>query len=124
MIHTLKTWPPHFREVVSGRKTFEVRKNDRGFQVGDVLRLMEYSPTLNHFTGATCVRTVTYILPGGAFGVADGHVVMALNEDGHEWCCASIEDRVCTKLKGHVDQGDNWHDDGRAAWISEIGATP
>lgn len=45
MIHELKTWPIHYRAVVSGHKTFEVRRNDRGFQVGDVLRLQEYSPS-------------------------------------------------------------------------------
>ncbi|XTP37108.1 ASCH/PUA domain-containing protein [Mycobacterium sp. TJFP1] len=121
-VHELKTWPLHFREIVAGRKTFEVRKNDRGFQVGDVLLLREYSPNADHFTGATCRRTVTYILPGGNFGIADGHVVMALNDEGHEWCCATIEKRLCTKPKGHVSQGDSWHDDGNVAWIMEPGA--
>lgn len=37
--HTLKTLDPWFSAVVKGDKTAELRKDDRGFQVGDVVRL-------------------------------------------------------------------------------------
>jgi hypothetical protein len=46
MIHNLKTWPVLFADVVSGAKTFEVRIDDRGYQVGDILCLKEYKPNL------------------------------------------------------------------------------
>jgi hypothetical protein len=39
MIHELKTWPKIFEQMKSGLKTFDFRKNDRGFQVGDFLLL-------------------------------------------------------------------------------------
>lgn len=42
-IHELKIWPPYYREVVNGVKTFEVRKYDRDFRVGDILILKEYT---------------------------------------------------------------------------------
>jgi hypothetical protein len=42
--HTLKVEPPYFEALVSGAKTFEVRKNDRAFQRGDVLELREWHP--------------------------------------------------------------------------------
>jgi len=42
--HNLKTWPSYFNEVLSGEKTFEIRRNDRQFQVGDLLILEEYIP--------------------------------------------------------------------------------
>lgn len=37
--HELKILPKYFSEVYSGNKTFEVRKNDRNFKVGDMLIL-------------------------------------------------------------------------------------
>lgn len=76
--HKLKTWPEFFDAVKSGEKTFEVRKNDRHFQVGDWLCLMKFDPDKNIFLGDTVTLKVLYILPGGAFGVEAGFVVMGL----------------------------------------------
>ena len=42
--HALKTHPEPFAAVCLGHKTCEVRKDDRGFKVGDVLLLEEYEP--------------------------------------------------------------------------------
>lgn len=39
---TLKTSPGHFRAVWRGEKTGELRKNDRDFQVGDKIELIEH----------------------------------------------------------------------------------
>lgn len=33
--HVLKCESPHFEEIAMGNRTFEIRKNDRGFRVGD-----------------------------------------------------------------------------------------
>ena len=41
MAHELKTYPKYFQETIEGNKPFEIRKNDRNFQVGDVLILKE-----------------------------------------------------------------------------------
>lgn len=46
MEHELKIWPQYFCRVKDGSKTFEVRKNDRGFQPGDFVKLREYDPAL------------------------------------------------------------------------------
>ena len=40
--HNLKTLPKYFKAAISGAKTFEVRKDDRDFQVGDILQLQKY----------------------------------------------------------------------------------
>lgn len=45
MHHKLKIWPQYYCRVANGTKTFEVRNNDRGFQPGDTVELMEYDPT-------------------------------------------------------------------------------
>ena len=39
-VHTLKSVEPFWTDVNEGRKTFEVRRNDRDFRVGDVLELV------------------------------------------------------------------------------------
>jgi hypothetical protein len=39
MIHSLRCEPRYMDRIQDGTKTFEVRRNDRNFQVGDVLNL-------------------------------------------------------------------------------------
>ena len=60
-IHDLKIWPEHFDAVVSGRKRFEVRVNDRGYEVGDTLHLREWEPDEERYTGAECWQTVAVV---------------------------------------------------------------
>jgi hypothetical protein len=77
--HVLKIWPEYFEAVASGAKTFEVRKNDRGFEVGDTLSLHEFEPGSDGgYTGRSVVRRVSYILSSAAFGLELGYVVMGL----------------------------------------------
>ncbi len=63
---------------MSGEKTFEVRRDDRGFQIGDILRLKEYIADENKYTTRYIDAEVTYILYGGQFGIETGYVVMGL----------------------------------------------
>jgi len=78
--HELKTWPEYFEAVARGDKTFEVRKDDRGFMRGDLLVLCEIEPddAPKGYTGRTCERRASYVLRGPGFGVEDGYCVMAL----------------------------------------------
>lgn len=75
-VHPLKTWPEFF-EVVGRSKTFEVRKNDRDFKVGDILWLQEWSEK-EGYTGRDRKFTITYLLEGGQFGIEKGYCVMSL----------------------------------------------
>ena len=76
--HDLKTDSEVFQAVVSGAKTWEIRKNDRGFQVGDRLRLLETEFTGQEiaagkplvFTGREQVKMVSYVLRGPCYGLA------------------------------------------------------
>lgn len=74
-VHRLKTLPAYFQAQIDGVKTFEARKDDRGFQVGDILELAEWSGWC--FTGRELRRRVTYILRGPVFGVESRYCVMA-----------------------------------------------
>ncbi|OPZ24600.1 MAG: hypothetical protein BWZ03_00075 [bacterium ADurb.BinA186] len=65
MNHELKIWPQYFARVKDGTKTFEIRNNDRGFQMGDTVLLKEYVPTQvgepGHYTGEYLARKVGYV---------------------------------------------------------------
>lgn len=45
MLHELKTYPKYFQETIEGNKLFEIRKNDRNFQVGDILNVRTWAGT-------------------------------------------------------------------------------
>lgn len=76
MIHQLKIEPQFFDDVVSGKKTFEIRKNDRDFKVGDFLALDEYAD--NKFSGRCCLVEALYILYGGTKSLPLGYVCMSI----------------------------------------------
>ena len=78
-LHILKTWPEYFRAVVSGEKRFEVRRNDRGFQVGDRLVLAEFDKEKDKITGALYGCNVTYVLEGPGFGIEAGYCVLGIS---------------------------------------------
>lgn len=76
--HDLKCWPEPFQAMVDGRKNFEMRVDDRGYAVGDFLRLSEWDPSPDQTggpTGRKLLVEVTYLLRG-QFGLPAGLVVM------------------------------------------------
>lgn len=77
--HELKVWPEYYAAIDAGKKTLELRKDDRGFQVGDSLLLREFDPKTGIY-GESCERVVTHIVQGGHFGIADGYVAMSISE--------------------------------------------
>lgn len=85
--HKLKCWLPYFDAIARGDKNFEVRRDDRGFQRGDVLVLQKFDHEKHRYVldgfgySATHVelrRTILYVLTGGQFGIEPGYVVLAL----------------------------------------------
>lgn len=79
--HTLKIHPKSFEPLSLGSKTFEVRKNDRGYGVDDLLHLKEWDPEKKVYTGRFALRIVTYVLHGPCYDgiVPEGVVVMGLS---------------------------------------------
>lgn len=76
--HYLKKWPEFFKAVASGFKGFEIRINDRKYEVGDILVLQEWDNKKEKYTGNEIEVTVTYIFSGGSFGVSKDTVVMSI----------------------------------------------
>lgn len=85
--HTLKCWRESFQSVWDGVKTFEYRKNDRDYQVGDslmineILPYVEYADGSPHYTGRAVGATIVHILHGPDFGVPEGYCVLGI----HVW---------------------------------------
>lgn len=86
MNHALKTDPDQFRDTADNRKSFEIRLNDRDYQVGDTLTLQETQHSGEQmsqgqpliYTGNYVVREVTHMIEGPIFGLAEGWVVMSV----------------------------------------------
>ena len=76
--HELKTWPPYWGDVYLSIKTFEYRRNDRNFQVGDIVILREWDPRREVYTGAKVRMQIGYLIYGGQFGIPDGYCIFSL----------------------------------------------
>jgi len=72
-VHELKCISPYFEDVRSKKKRFELRKDDRGFSVGDTLVLIHPS------SGERTSAFVTYILKDcPQFGLMPDYVILGL----------------------------------------------
>lgn len=92
--HELKTWPEPFAALKDGSKRFELRRDDRGYAVGDLLVLREWDPALEwpaserplakggYVSGSEPLRfRVTYVLHGGRFGLPPEICVMSIEPE-------------------------------------------
>lgn len=86
--HELKTWMSYFHAIADGTKTFELRRDDRDFTIGDTLRLREIEYGSGKYTGREARRVITYILRREEdLGLADGFAILSLQslpEQPHE----------------------------------------
>ena len=78
MEHKLKILSRYYEAILQGKKTFEVRKDDRPYQEGDTLLLQE-AVALNGliYTGREIKAAVTYILRDSEY-VKDGYCIMSI----------------------------------------------
>lgn len=81
MHHELKIAPAYFEAVISGRKTFEIRKDDRGYQAGDTVTLREWDDSFRKHTTRTHSATIGYVT---AYEQQPGYVVFSLLTDNAE----------------------------------------
>ncbi|WP_369711599.1 DUF3850 domain-containing protein [Leptotrichia sp. HSP-334] len=76
--HDLKIERKYFDDVITERKRFEVRKNDRDYQVNDILSLNEYDKDKQIYTGRHISAKVLYILDDNTF-LKEGYVVLSIS---------------------------------------------
>lgn len=79
-IHKLKILPEYFDAIASRKKTFELRKDDRGYKVGDILWFREWDG--ERYTGRELsVIEIKYILRDcPEYGLSDGYCILGFNE--------------------------------------------
>lgn len=76
MTHVLKIYPEFFDDVKFGRKTFEVRKFDRNYKLGDVLVLKDYDGF--NYSGRFVFVRVVYVLDDPSF-CKEGYVILGIS---------------------------------------------
>ena len=77
MIHQLKQIDTYFEDVISGKKTFEIRIDDRHYKQGDYLALNEITES-GAYTGRSCMVYVDYVLKDLPTLLPDGVVCMSI----------------------------------------------
>lgn len=75
-LHELKILPQYFSEVLSGNKRFEIRKNDRDFKQGDIVKLREFNG--KDYTGYYIKAKIGYVLKGGNYGLDENYCVFSI----------------------------------------------
>lgn len=75
--HELKIYKEYFKEVLNGSKTFEIRKNDRNYRVGDRIVLNELQDDKKTYTGRHFKGVITYVTD---YAQKDGFVVFSFRK--------------------------------------------
>lgn len=76
-IHDLKIHTNFYNDVITGRKKFEIRKNDRDYQEGDlvILHEIEEDNLAQWHTGEKVKMKITYITD---YAQQNGYVVLGI----------------------------------------------
>lgn len=78
--HHVKCLQEYFNQVWLGKKTFELRKNDRDYCVGDVVALHEIVD--GEDTGRIVTTKIQYVLKNcPEYGLQDGYCIFCWNPD-------------------------------------------
>jgi hypothetical protein len=89
-IHVLKTWPEYWDAVADEVKRFEIRKDDRGYRVGDYLVLRKFDPKTETYLQPWLVEKVTYRTDANCPFLPPGIVAMGIREARYEESCAVL----------------------------------
>ena len=74
--HRLKLQSKYWDDVKEGTKAFEVRKNDRGFKVGDIVTFNLVYESGNDGGVKMEPKVIKYVLQGGQYGISDEYCVI------------------------------------------------
>lgn len=78
--HELKIVASDYEDVISGKKSFELRKNDRGYKQGDNLKMLEFKD--GKHTGRTIDADIIYMLEDYT-GLTEGYCILGIRVTGY-----------------------------------------
>lgn len=92
-----KILPKYFEKVKSGRKTFELRKDEDNIKAGDIIILREWEN--GEYTGRQEERMVSYVLRNcQEYGLMDGYCILSLKKsNSSKRLMNEITEKKCTK---------------------------
>ena len=78
MRQELKCWPEFFETILDGRKQFELRRNDRNYEVGQEYCIKEWDTSTVSYTGREVNVRITYVLQAHEFpGINPNHCIFS-----------------------------------------------
>lgn len=104
-LHAVKCWPKFFQIIAAGHKKYEVRRNDRNYQLGDLLQLNEWHPPSSDqlaggYTGASVLSIISSILTAEDLTFNDAGQRSLINKD-------SVVMGIEVLLVNHLQQDSN-----------------
>ncbi len=100
-VHEIKIAASYYDDVTSGRKRFELRKNDRGYKVGDTLKMLEFEDGKR--TGRIIDADIIYMLEDYA-GLEDGYCILGIDVKAFSGMVSETDTGG-----GRADSGTNEH---------------
>lgn len=94
--HEIKLNVKFCDDVLNGIKTFEIRKNDRNYKVGDLIKFLPWDPSSSKYAIHEVhdkTYKIKYILSG--YGLQDGYIAMVIEDVDKE--AKSSADCECCK---------------------------
>lgn len=77
--HIVKSETDYFSQLWRGQRAFEVRRNDRGYAVGDIIVFQEYDRVNGAYSDREERRRISFILPADTrLGLMPGYCVLGL----------------------------------------------
>lgn len=79
-VHDIKIATSYYEDIVSGKKSFELRKNDRGYKEGDSIKMLEFDD--GKHTGRTIDADIIYLLEEYT-GLQEGYCILGIAVTTH-----------------------------------------
>lgn len=80
-LHELKIKERYYFDILNGKKTFELRNNDRDFHEGDLVHFKVVDALQQSVIDAKRVFRITYVLKDvPEYGLADGYCIFGIKE--------------------------------------------